>query len=80
MAIASYIVICDQESTQGKTQPVEKWVGAAAESEVTSVRAARMLTINAESTAEAIKGVKQLYPGWVKTKCIAVEKAGTEEA
>lgn len=75
-----FIVICDQEVIRGKTQPQPKWNGAAAESEVTSIRAARMLTVNAESAAEAIKGVKALYGGWVKTKCVAVEKAATEEA
>lgn len=80
MAIAEYIVICDQESAGLQKGGLLKWNGSATGSEVTQVKVARYLVLNAESTSEAIKGVKQLYPGWIKTKCIAVAKESTEEA
>ncbi len=80
MPVAEYYVICDQEQVAAKTAPQPKWNGAAAGSEILSNKTARLITVNAESSAEALRGVKQLYPGWIKTKVIAVAKESVEEA
>lgn len=79
MAIASYYVICDQESIMGHSIPQPKWNGAAAESQIISLRSARLVTVEAESVAEAIRGVRELYGGWIKTTVLGVAKASVTE-
>jgi len=79
MAYAEYYVVCSQTQNQAKTAPQPKWNGAASESEVTSIKTAKLITVTAESSLEAIKGVKESYPGWITTKVIGIEKAAVEE-
>jgi hypothetical protein len=79
MAIASYYVICDQEQVVAHSIPQPKWNGAAAEARIFSLKTARLITVEAESVEEAIRGVKQLYPGWVKTVVLGVAKTSVAE-
>lgn len=79
MALASYYIILDQESLGGKMLPATPWNGAAAGSEVTALKSARLLTVTAESAAEAIRGVKSQYGGWVKGPVLGVATASVEE-
>lgn len=78
MALATYYVILDQESI-GHVAPVPKWSGAAAGSEITALKSARFITVTAESAAEAIRGVKAQYPGWVKSTVLGVAASEVTE-
>lgn len=78
MALSTYYVILDQESI-GHLTPVPKWNGAAAGSEITALKSARLISVTAESTAEAIRGVKAQYGGWVKGAVLGVATASVEE-
>lgn len=79
MAIEAYLVICDQEEIAGRTRPQPKWNGAAAGAEVSSLRTARVVTVEAESVAEAIRAVRQLYGGWIKTTVMSAAKTAFTE-
>lgn len=78
--MAEFLVIMDQESNNLLKGGIGKWSGAEATSEVLlAPKRAMLLTLEAASAAEAVRGAKQLFPGWVKGKSVVVEKAATEE-
>jgi hypothetical protein len=63
MAIAEYAVIAQPQSRGGRYQ-ARTWNGAAAGAQILDInfKDAKYLIVEAESAAEAIVGVKQLYP------------------
>lgn len=79
MAIAEYAVIANVHS---KGQNINRtWNGAAAGAQIndTNYKKAQYIIVEAESAAEAIRGVKQLYPTVVTGTTFAVLKSSLTE-
>jgi hypothetical protein len=80
MALSEYVVVCPQGS--GKTHSgLRAWSGAAAGAGVDdqNVKGAKVLVVEAESNAEAVKGVRELYSGMISEACFVVKKSSGEE-
>jgi hypothetical protein len=80
MAISEYVVIARQGS--GKVPSgLRAWNGAATGGGIddSNVRSAKYLIVEAESNAEAIRGVRQLYSGMIGEGCFVVKKSLGEE-
>lgn len=74
MAVEKYIVSWGAQAAGSGRKRNVTWGGAAAGSKLDEsfTKKAFVATIEAESTAEAIRGVKQLYPGEITTTCFSV--------
>lgn len=80
MALSEYVVIARQGS--GKIPSgLRAWNGAPAGAGIDdmNVRSAKYLIVEAESNAEAMKGVRQLYPGMIGEGCFVCKKSLGEE-
>jgi hypothetical protein len=73
MALEEYVVVTEIASYDGRF--IERtWNGAAAGANINDInhKTAKLIIVTAESAAEAILGVKQLYPTTVNDKCKAI--------
>lgn len=80
MAIEEFICVYDIKSSGGR--PIQRtWNGAAAGAQVSdsNLRTARYAIVEAESAAEAVRGINQLYGGHVSGKITVVKKSAVEE-
>jgi hypothetical protein len=80
VAIEEYLVLAELE----KSQPgviSRTWNGAKAGAQIMdpNIKKAKVFIVEAESNAEALTGVRQLYGGSVTGKMTVVKKSLTEE-
>jgi hypothetical protein len=81
LAVEEFVVVCPESGGRaGETQ--RKWSGAAAGSFIndSNIKTGAVVIVNAESAAEALAGIKQLYPGFYGAKALTVLKASMTEA
>jgi hypothetical protein len=80
MPVEEYAVIAEPLSRGGRNE-ARSWNGAAAGAQIKdiNVKTAKLLLVEAESAAEAIKGVKELYPTFITdtTKAILLSSMTT---
>jgi hypothetical protein len=80
MAISEYCVVCPQSSGK-RMSGLRTWNGAAAGAGIDdlNIKEAKYLIVSAESNAEAVKGVQQLYGTMVAEKAFVIKKSLGEE-
>jgi hypothetical protein len=81
LAVSEFVVISPQSNGKASRSGLRTWNGGAANTgiEDTNIKDATYFIVEAESTAEAVSGVRQLYPGSCAEKLVVVKKSSTEE-